>query len=274
MANKIKYGLKNVYYSKITLVANVPSYATPVAIPGAVNLSLPAAGEKTEFYADDSAYFVTWANNGYEGDLELALIPDTFRTAILGETIDANGAYIEDANVIPSDFALLFEFQGDESAARHVLYNCNASRPDVTGRTKEKKIDPQTETLKLTASPAVDTGYVKAKLPASGTGYANFFTAVYLEDAVNNTKGADPAAFSKGAPDVVEATSTSDGTTAIKNVVLNGTAVPGVSLTIAALKFTIAAAYVTGLSLANGTYTIVVEFTKGNSVSYTLTVTA
>ena len=28
-----------------------------------------------EFYADDSAYFMTWANNGYEGDLEIA-IPD------------------------------------------------------------------------------------------------------------------------------------------------------------------------------------------------------
>lgn len=273
MANKIKYGLKNVYYSVITLVNNVPSYATPVAIPGAVNLSLSASGEKTEFYADDIAYFVTTANDGYEGTLEIALIPDSFRTAVLGETVDGNGAYVENADILSKDFALMFEFNGDANAVRHILYNVNASRPDVAGATKEKSIQPQTETLNIKASPAVDTKNVKSSLAYSAAAaYTGFFTAAYLEDGVQNTKGADPATFSKAAPAVVEATSTSDGTTAIKTVILNGTAVPGVSLTIAALKFTIAAAYVTGLSLANGTYTILVEFTVGNSVSYTLTI--
>ena len=52
MNNKVKYGLKNVYYSVITLANNVPSYATPVHIPGAVNLGLTPAGEKIKFAAD------------------------------------------------------------------------------------------------------------------------------------------------------------------------------------------------------------------------------
>lgn len=273
--NKIKYGLKNVYYSVITLTNNVPSYGTPVAIPGAVNLSLPPAGEKVEFYADDLLYFNTNTNQGYEGDLEIALIPDSFRTDVMGETVDANGALIENASVTPKNFALMFEFSGDVNANRHVLYNVNAARPEVKGTTKTKNIDPQTEALKITASPAVDTYDVKASLPYSTSdAYTNFFTAVYLKDAVVNTKGVDPVDFSKGAAADVEATSTSNGTTAIKNVIFNGAAVPGVSLTIAALKFTIAAAYITGLSLANGDYQIVVEFTKGNSVTYTLTVKA
>ena len=49
MSNKIKYGLKNVHYAVITEAGGVVSYGTPVAIPGAVNITLSPAGEKVEF---------------------------------------------------------------------------------------------------------------------------------------------------------------------------------------------------------------------------------
>jgi len=273
MSNKIKYGLKNVHYAVITEAGGVVHYATPKPIPGAVNISLSPAGEKVEFYADDLLYFGTNTNQGYEGTLEIARIPDSFREDVMLEELDANGAYIENSSATPKNFALLFEFNGDVKATRHVLYKVNAARPDVAGSTKTKNIEPQTETLNIVASPATDTYHVKASLPASSDpSYINFFGGVYLKGAVVNTKGADPADFSKGSLADVEVTTTSSGTTAIKNVLLNGLPVPGVSLTIAALKATIASAYVSGLALANGDYPIVVEFTKGNAVTYTLTV--
>lgn len=271
-ANKIKYGLKNVYVAPITLVDNVPSYATPFAIPGAVSLNLPASGEKSEFYADDSAYWVQWANDGYDGDLEIALVPDQFKTDVLGETLDANGAYIENANATIKDFAMMFEFQGDQNAVRHVLYNCNCSRPDVASKTKEKKIDPQSETLKIKASPAVDTGDVKARMPSTGTGYSTFFSAVYLEDAVTNTVDPTTDTFSKAAPADIVLDVTASGATAVTNVKSNGAFVPGIYLTLAGVDVTIDSDYFAALD--NGVYVITVEFTKGNAVTCTVTVGA
>ena len=87
--NKIKYGLKNVHAAIQTETEGVYTYAAPTAIPGAVSLSLEAQGEAEPFYADDCEYYVSAGNNGYSGDLEIALIPEWFRTNILQETKDS-----------------------------------------------------------------------------------------------------------------------------------------------------------------------------------------
>ena len=90
MANKVKYGLSNVYYAKATIdpSTGAATYDTPVAIKGAVNLSLDPQGELSPFYADNIKYYTVNNNSGYEGDLEIALIPDSFRKDILGEVED------------------------------------------------------------------------------------------------------------------------------------------------------------------------------------------
>lgn len=181
MANKIKYGIRNVYYAVATEGSGgALSYASPVAIPGAVNLSLSAEGESNPFYADDVIYYQSTANNGYSGTLEIALLPDSFKTDVLQETTDTAGVYIESANKSPKEFALLFEFQGDDKATRHAMFRCTCSRPDVAGATKEASIQPQTETLNITAMPRLNDYIVKASCPASATtAYSGWFSAVY-----------------------------------------------------------------------------------------------
>ena len=186
MSNKVKYNLKNVHAAKLTteVVEGVTtySYATPRAIPGAVSLSLDAEGDSSPFYADGIVYFRTYANNGYSGDLEIALIPEWFRTEILKEALDANGVLVEKSdNSENVKFALLFEFDGDERAIRHVLYNCAASRPSIESKTKEESIEPGTETLNLTADPRAD-GLVKSRTgdTTSAETYAGWYESVYV----------------------------------------------------------------------------------------------
>ena len=101
MSNKVKYNLKNVHAAKLTesVVDGVTSfsYDTPKAIPGAVSISLDAEGDSSPFYADGIVYFRTSSNNGYSGDLEMALIPEWFRTEILREKLDNKGVLVEKA---------------------------------------------------------------------------------------------------------------------------------------------------------------------------------
>lgn len=184
--NKVKYGLKNVYYAVATIDAatNTATYATPVAWPGAVNLSLDAEGETTKFRADNVDYWVGQSNNGYSGDFESALIPDSFRTDVLGDIQDTNKVIVENAGAPTKAFALLFQFEGDANATRHVLYNCTATRPSVSGATTDEEIEPQTETLELTAvaihNTDLDKDIVKARCNEGDTPYATWFSAVYM----------------------------------------------------------------------------------------------
>ena len=173
MSNKVKYNLKNVHAAKLTteVVEGVTtySYATPRAIPGAVSLSLDAEGDSSPFYADGIVYFRTYANNGYSGDLEIALIPEWFRTGILKEVLDSNGVLVERA---------------DEHGIRHVLYNCAASRPSIESQTKEETIEPRTETLNLTADPRED-GLVKSRTgdTTDAEVYDGWYESVYVPAA-------------------------------------------------------------------------------------------
>lgn len=188
MANKVKYGLKNVHYAKATIAADgTATYTNPVAFPGAVNLSMDAEGEVTKFFADNIAYAAFATNAGYSGSFEAALVPDSFKKDILGFVEDTNGVLCEDAGAAVQHFALMFQFEGDVNATRHVLYNCVATRPSISGATKEDSTEAQTETLDLTASSiyvsALSKDIVKSSVEnvtATATQYSGWNTAVYI----------------------------------------------------------------------------------------------
>ena len=192
--DKIKYGLSNCYYAKgteSTQTANVWTYSTPVALPGAVSLTLDADGDNTTFHADNIKYWVGNNNQGYSGSLELALIPDQFKTDCLGELTSNKQVLLEDVDAALGHFALLFQFEGDKNHRRHVLYNCTASRPSLSGSTKADSIQPQTETINVSAAGEYNTGLSKTIVKAStvdttdATTLSTWFTTVYQATALS-----------------------------------------------------------------------------------------
>ena len=159
--------MKNVHYALLTVSEEgAVSFGAPVPIPGAVSMSLSPQGETETFYADDIAYYVSTANNGYQGDLEIALLPDSFRTDVLREVEDeTDHVLVEKSTAEPQPFALLYQFTGDQQASLRVLYNCAAARPSEASSTIKNTKTPTTDTLSLTASPLAN-GNIKAKTTA------------------------------------------------------------------------------------------------------------
>ena len=183
--NKVKFNLKNVYAAEVSFSeSGEVSFGTPKPIPGAVSLSMDPNGEQTVFYADGIAYYVSNDNQGYNGDLEMALLPDWFRTYALGDTLDSNGVLVENANAELGHYALLFQFDGDKRGIRHVLYNCTSSRPKIEGKTNEDKREVQTETMTINAAP-LPNGIVKAKTgdSTSDAAYNSWYNSVYVAEA-------------------------------------------------------------------------------------------
>lgn len=180
--NKVKFGLSNCYMAVMTESNGTISYGSPIAIPGAVNLSLEPQGDTNDFYADNVIYFSSTANQGYEGDLEIAMIPDTIRTAIMGETLDSNGAYIETSDDKFKNFAFGFQIDGDATNRKYWYYNCSLTRPNTTGATIEESKEPQTDTLTIKAMPRLTDKKVRAFMELTddnATAYNGFFTQVY-----------------------------------------------------------------------------------------------
>jgi phi13 family phage major tail protein len=114
------------------------------------------------FYADGIKYYVTSSNGGYEGDVELALIPDSFRKDILKETEDDNHVLIERADVNPIEFACGFDIDTDTITTRLWFYNCTAARPQVEAETNEDKKTPKTDKIKISCV-ADASGKIRAK---------------------------------------------------------------------------------------------------------------
>lgn len=186
MGNKVKFGLSNVHVAKITETDGVISYGKPFAMPGAVSFSAEPEGDTTPFYADNIKYYIATSNQGYSGDLELAITPEEFVTSILGQTKDANGAIIENADDVNARFALMGEIEGDTNKRRFVYYDCTATRPSSEAQTREESTEPQTDTISITMSPRSTDKAIKAVIEPSESNkeiYNKFYDAVYEKDA-------------------------------------------------------------------------------------------
>lgn len=192
--NKIIYGLKNVHVAFRNDTGTTPTWATPVAIPGAVNFAPSPEGEESTFYADDGPYFKVTTNNGYTAELEMALIPDDVLAEIMGWTVDTNGMLVEDATAMPKPFALLGQVSGDAKNRRFVYYNCTANRSEPAHATKGETLEPTTTTLSITILPLEVNGklIVKGVIEPKDDGtnlaiYNAFFDEVIIPEASAST---------------------------------------------------------------------------------------
>lgn len=185
--NKVTFGLKNVHYATFDILEGAITYSTPVKVPGAVEIALEPRGDMIEFYADDMLYYSASNNQGYDGTLTIATIPEQFAIDALGEEKDVDDEVItEKTSAKTKPFALMFEFDGDKKAIRHVVYNCNANRPTVGSSTKTDSAEPNTNELTFVASPRETDYAVKTKTTTETAEliYEAWYDKVYVKVVV------------------------------------------------------------------------------------------
>jgi len=188
---KIKYNLKNVHIWPVTKQnenGSVEYAEEAIKWPGAVSIALDPQGELSPFYADGIEYYTSNGNNGYSGPFVSAMVPDEVAEKINGDVVDKNGAMIENADAPVVYFAMAFEFDGDTSGRRHVLYKCSLTRPRIESQTKEDRIEPVTDETTITASnvyiPALEIYTPKARLDKdkNATAYGSWFETPYVPE--------------------------------------------------------------------------------------------
>ena len=181
--NKVRFGLKNVHYA---VMAADGTYGTPVAVPGAVNLDMSPSGDTNKFYADNIAYYVSVSNQGYEGSLEMARIPDGMLKDIWGFTLGSTSKVLtENSSVEPKVFALQFQIDGDQNNAHFVIYCCTGARPNISSQTIEATKEPRTQTIDITAAPRSDGKvFAKTTKDTPAATISGWYSSVFIESAV------------------------------------------------------------------------------------------
>lgn len=187
--NKKHFDVLNFYYAVGTkdMATGMVTYGVPVKEPGIESIAAKAQGSQSVTRADGINYLVNVSNTGYEITAKEVMLSDAMRQAVLAEVKDSSkGLQYEDADAEMPVFACLFEFKGDANHVRHVMYNCTASRPDLSGENKDNQQEPDEDEITITASPqpmTIDSSgtvknVVKAFANESDSAYSSWFTAV------------------------------------------------------------------------------------------------
>lgn len=183
--NKVLFGLDKVH---IAFSDGQGGYEKPVAVKGAVELTLDPEGDQNIFYADNIAYYTVNSNAGYSGELSMAKIPNEILAKMLGWIVDKNGALVEVADGVPTTFALMYDVQGDIKPRHGVTYNITANRPSEDWSTKEDTTEVNPFVLPYTASAIEVEGIgnvVRANIELTESNkeaYDSFFTKVYMPE--------------------------------------------------------------------------------------------
>lgn len=153
--NKVKFGLSKLYRAKLTRSDSGVTFATPVAMPGAVSMTVTPEGEEgSPFYGDNGIYYqADDVNGGYSVEFTLAMLDEAARRDIYGEELDeATGIQYEAVDAKIPEFAYICQVEGDVNPLGMVFYACKASRNELSANTKGESTEVDTDTFKVKAA--------------------------------------------------------------------------------------------------------------------------
>ena len=177
MANKVEFGISNLHVGTYTDNNGTVTLGTPYHQKGAVSFAPEEQSENSIFYADDIAYYTTYAGGTFEGDLEVAMFDDDFKKDFLGYVELTNGGLGCVKNAEKPNVYIAFEVKGDAGHRRVIMYNCTLSGITREYNTIEETQEPATETVSVTVLGDNNTGVTMAVLDTEASGYNTLFSS-------------------------------------------------------------------------------------------------
>lgn len=276
-------GLKNLYYAPITEDEyGNETYGTPVRLAKAINADLTVNSNDATLYADDGADVVFRDFINGTLTLEVNDLGNAVAAALLGASIDANGALVSSGEDVPPPVAIAFQSKSARGGDRYFwFYRVVFSVPGASIQTKGESIEFATPSIEGTISrrnlPDTNNKHpwkIEAKAgEVSSTIVNNWFNAV-LEPS--SAGGADLTALTLGSSTLsptFDADITSyTATAAAASEALTATGDTGVAVAIVVNG----TSYASGdtVTWATGANNVVITCTKGTAQKhYFITVT-
>ena len=177
MANKVLFGVSNLYVGEYNVATSGSvTLGTPYAVPGTVKISMDAETEENKFYADNVTYWSGYSDNGYSGEIENALIDDTFKTKFMNYKALADGGIAQVKGQQNKTVYLMFQVEGDDKARRGIFYNVSLGQISREYSTTEDSIEPATATLPFTVNGDNKTGITRVAYTDGSAVYTTMFT--------------------------------------------------------------------------------------------------
>lgn len=175
--NKVLFGFSDFYIGTYDEDAegNV-TMGNPYHQPGAVGFAPNDDATKSDFYADNIAYFTTYASGVREGDLVFAMFDDAFKEKFLGYLRLDDGGLAQIKNARKPNVYCAFEIQGDIEPVRIIMYNGSLGSINREYATLEDTQTPVTEALPSTFVGAKKTKITVVSYNPGDAGYETLFT--------------------------------------------------------------------------------------------------
>ena len=178
MANKVEFGISNLYVGTYSVATDgTVTMGTPYHQAGAVGFSPEEQSDVTKFYADNVEYWVNQTGGSFEGDLEVALYDDSFKTQFLAYISKADGGLGIVKGAKKPAVYIAFQVEGDAQSRRVILYNCSLGAIKREYHTEEENPEPVTETISVVVSGDNKTGVAMVSYQEGVTGYSTLFTS-------------------------------------------------------------------------------------------------
>ena len=176
--NKVEFGISNLHFGEwIVADDGTVTMGDPYHLPGARNFAPEQDSNDNTFYADNMAYWSEYTDGPFQGDLEVALFPDSFKKRFLGYKQLTDGGLATMKNAVKPKVWIAFDIDGDAEKRRAVFYNCSLGAINREYATIEEEKEPATETIPITCSGDNLTGAFKATYKPDDAGYDTLYTS-------------------------------------------------------------------------------------------------